>query len=94
LADIEAGIWTAFEHTGVATVLTDIANRFLRMNSAFVGLFGHSRADLLRMSMADVTHPDDLAESYARREALLAGKEPFFQIESATFTRTGASCGA
>ena len=34
------------------------------------------------MSMADITHPDDLTESLARREPLLAGENRFFQIES------------
>jgi PAS domain S-box-containing protein len=72
---------SAFEHTGVATVLTDIDNRFVRVNAAFARMFGYSEAEMLGMSMADLTHPDDVAESYARREGLLAGKEPFIQME-------------
>src|SRR5205807_2223786 len=85
----EALFRSAFEHTGVATVLTDVDNRFIRVNAAFARMFGYSQAEMLGMSMADLTHPDDVAESYARREALLARKEPFFQIEKRYFHKDG-----
>jgi PAS domain S-box-containing protein len=71
----------AFDHTGVATVLTDIDNRFVRVNTAFAGLFGYDPSEMSELSMADVTHPDDLAASYAGRESLLAGERHFFQME-------------
>jgi two-component system, cell cycle sensor histidine kinase and response regulator CckA len=80
---------SAFERTGVPTVLTDIGNRFSQVNGAFAAMFGHSQADMLGMAMADLTHPGDVAESYARREALLAEKEPFFQIEKRYFHKDG-----
>src|SRR5262245_17437660 len=69
----------AFEHTGVATALTNIENRFVRVNAAFAQTFGYSRAEMLRMTSAEITHPDDLPESDASRKALLAGKGQFFQ---------------
>src|SRR5439155_1740911 len=76
-------------YTNVATVLTDIDNRFLRVNAAFARLFGYSPAEMLHLSMPDVTHPDDLAESFARREALLAGGGHFFQMEKRYRHRDG-----
>src|SRR2546423_10688371 len=33
------------------------------------------------MSLRDVTHPDDLAQTRTQRQALLAGETNFFQIE-------------
>jgi PAS domain S-box-containing protein len=69
----------AFEDTNVATVLTDLDHRFVRVNAAFARLFGYTREDLLAMSMPDVTHPDDIADSLARREGLLAGEAHFVQ---------------
>jgi PAS domain S-box-containing protein len=79
----------AFEHTAVAMVLTDADNRFVRVNAAFAGMFGYTPDQMLGMTMADVTHPDDVAESYARREALLAGEGPFFQVEKRYLRRDG-----
>ena len=71
----------AFERTNVAMVLTDVNNRFIRVNAAFARLFGYSESEVLRMSLADVTYADDLADSLDRRQALLAGKSEFFQME-------------
>src|SRR5579863_3905840 len=72
---------SAFECTNVAMVLTDVDNRFVRVNAAFARLFGYSEDDVLRKTMADVTHPDDLAASLEHRQDLLAGRAEFFQME-------------
>ena len=72
---------SAFDYTHIAMVFTDSDNRFIRVNAAFAGLFGYSQPELLTMSMADITHPDYLAESYRRRDLLAAGATNFFQIE-------------
>lgn len=80
---------SAFEDTNVAMIVTGIDNRFVRVNAAFGRLFGYSPAELLEMSMGDFTHPDHLAESYAQREALLAGEIRFFQIEKRYLHKDG-----
>jgi PAS domain S-box-containing protein len=79
----------AFEHTGVAMVLTDINNTFIRVNASFAMLFGYTPPEMLGMTMADVTHPDDRAQSYGQREALLAGERPFFLMEKRYLHRDG-----
>jgi PAS domain S-box-containing protein len=79
----------AFENTHVAMAISDMANRFLRVNEAFSRMFGYSTQELLQLSVADITHPDDLAESYARRERLLAGESQFFQIEKRYLHKEG-----
>jgi PAS domain S-box-containing protein len=89
LRESEEKLRGAFEYTNVATVLTDIDNRFLRVNAAFARLFGYSPAEMLHLSMQDVTHPDDLADSFARREALLAGGGHSFEMEKRYLHRDG-----
>ena len=79
----------AFDDTGVAMVLTDIDNRFVRVNAAFGAMFGYAAADMIDMTMAGVTHPDDVAASLANRESLLAGERTFFQIEKRYRHRDG-----
>jgi PAS domain S-box-containing protein len=85
----EAQFRSAFEDTNVAMVLTDLDNRFLRVNAAFARLFGYSEEEMLKLSMAGITHPDHLAESYARRQALLAGEGHFFQMEKRYLHKDG-----
>jgi two-component system cell cycle sensor histidine kinase/response regulator CckA len=81
IRESEALFRGAFEHTHVAMVMTDVENRFLRVNSALARLFSYSEAEMVGMTMADITHPDDVAESYAKREGLLAGQGDYFQVE-------------
>ena len=79
LRGIEALFRSAFEDTNVAMVITALDNRLVRVNAAFALMFGYSPPEMLGMMMADITHPDDLAESYARREELFAGAQHFVQ---------------
>ncbi|VTR92186.1 histidine kinase : PAS domain S-box OS=Microvirga lotononidis GN=MicloDRAFT_00068440 PE=4 SV=1: PAS_9: PAS_4: PAS_4: PAS_9: PAS_3: PAS_9: HisKA: HATPase_c: Response_reg [Gemmata massiliana] len=75
----EAMLRGAFEDSNVPMVITALDHRFLRANAAFARLFGYTQTEMLNMSTADVTYPDDLPESYARRELLLAGASHFVQ---------------
>lgn len=89
LQDSERRFRSAFDHTDVAMVLTDLSNRFVRVNEAFSRLFGYSIEELQGMTVADITHPDDLAESYSRREGLMAGAGTHFQMEKRYVARDG-----
>lgn len=85
----EQELRSAFDHTNVAMVLTDLDNRFVRVNDAFARMFGYSREEILQLSMADITHPEDVAESLACRKTLVAGEPPFFQIEKRYLHKDG-----
>src|SRR5579862_4189943 len=80
---------STFEYTNIPTVLTDLDNRFVRANAAFAKMFGYSPAEVTKLTMADLTHPDDLEESYAQRRALLTGAVPFFQMEKRYLHKEG-----
>ena len=69
----------AFEDTNVAMVLTDVDNRFVRVNAAFGRLFGYSAGEMVGMTMMQITHPDDVAASLALRARLVAGESHFAQ---------------
>ena len=80
---------SAFDSTNIPMVVTDIDNRFLRVNAAFTEMFGYAEEELLKLSMADITHPDDLQESLDRRKAILAGEGSHFQIEKRYLHKDG-----
>ena len=67
----------AFEDTNVPMVITNLDNQFVRVNAAFGRLFGYAPAEMIGMTLADITHPDDLAReprapgSAARRRVAL-----------------------
>jgi two-component system cell cycle sensor histidine kinase/response regulator CckA len=81
----------SFDNTAVAMVLTDIENRFVRANASFAKLLGYTESEIHTLRMQDVTHADDVAESLARRERLLAGEGHFFQVEKKYLHKDGHS---
>jgi two-component system, cell cycle sensor histidine kinase and response regulator CckA len=79
----------AFEDTNVPMVVTDMDNRFVRVNAAFAAFFGYSVEEMLALDLAAVTHPDDLGESLARREELVASRATHFTLQKRYRHRSG-----
>ena len=66
----EAQFRSAFDDVAVGMALTDPENgRYLRVNEAWCNTLGYSEEDLLRMTSASVTYPEDLDATfdYVRR---------------------------
>ena len=60
LADSEELFRSAFSGAPIGIALSDYDGRLLRVNPALAELLGRSVAELLRLNVADITHPDDL----------------------------------
>ncbi len=80
----------AFDDTNLPMVLTDLDHCFVRVNAAFARLLGYTPGEMLGMTMPQITHPDDIAESYALRKPLLAGEKSYFQMEKRYLHRDGS----
>ena len=72
LRESEATFSGAFTHSPIGTALASPEGRWLRVNPAFCKLTGYSEAELLRRTIQDVTHPEDLEVS---QEKLRHGAE-------------------
>ena len=71
-----ARVSTMFEQAQVGLSEIRLDGRFLRVNEALCRLLGRSRQTLLSLSVADVTHPDDVAYSLEAAGALVASGRP------------------
>ncbi|HEX5562167.1 MAG TPA: EAL domain-containing protein [Nocardioidaceae bacterium] len=60
LADSEELFRSAFHGAPIGIALSDFGGRLLRVNPAMAELVGRSVEELLEMSVADITHPDDV----------------------------------
>ncbi|HUQ68395.1 MAG TPA: PAS domain S-box protein, partial [Planctomycetaceae bacterium] len=89
LRDSEERFRSAFERSNVAMVLTSLENRFIKANAAFARMFGYSNEEVLGLTMADITHPEHLADSYEQRELLLSGGGDVFQMEKRYLRKDG-----
>ena len=77
----EAQYRNTFEHAAVGIGHASREGRFLRCNPHLCEMLGYSEDELTRMTISEVTHPDDLAEDLILRQRLLTGEVSSYQIE-------------
>jgi len=59
----EARFRATFENAAAGMCTTDADGRFLQVNPVFCGFLGFTQPELLKLTMADVTHPDFLEDT-------------------------------
>jgi PAS domain S-box-containing protein len=77
LRDSEAHLAALFRQSGAAIAEADLDGRFLACNERYLELVGRSRDELMRLNVADITHPDDLPTNLRLLERLAATGEAF-----------------
>ena len=71
-----------FRHAPVGMELTGIGpTDFLAVNPAFCDFLGYTEDELLKMSITDVVHPDDLAAALPQAQRLVEGDLDNFEQE-------------
>ncbi len=65
--------------TGIGLVLND--NSFFKANTTLLKLFGYPEEEMLRLSLEEITHPDDLQKSYEKINAHHQGEVESYTIE-------------
>jgi PAS domain S-box-containing protein len=86
LRESESRFRTFFETEAVGTAEVDLNGRFVRVNQRYCQITGYSREELLGMSPADLTHPED-------RDAdrpYFQGQAPILDIEKRYIRKDGS----
>ncbi|QTE28153.1 EAL domain-containing protein [Pengzhenrongella sicca] len=73
LADSEEKFQCAFDDSPTGMVLSGLDGQIVRANPAFAAMIGHSPTQLVGRSIAELTHPDDLALDRANLRELTTG---------------------
>src|SRR5512139_2059121 len=63
-----------FDQAPVAAVLSDLRFRFLRVNDAFCAMTGYTREELMTMTFAQVTYPEEVERDRRAMRRLSAGE--------------------
>jgi PAS domain S-box-containing protein len=80
----------AFFHTvAVGTAEFSLDGRFLRVNERLCEITGHSREEVLQMTIADLTHPDDRPQEDQQLVAYLLGQSPAYQVDKRYVRKDG-----
>jgi PAS domain S-box-containing protein len=73
LADSEELFRSAFSGAPIGIALSDFDGQLLRVNSALASLLGRTTSELLQMTVAQITHPDDQATDEANLDEVQHG---------------------
>lgn len=71
----------AFDNASIGMCLVDMDARFMQVNRALCRLFGRDEDELSGLSLADVTHPDDLQASLAAVTDMIGGDTKPYRAE-------------
>ncbi|MCH6564229.1 MAG: PAS domain S-box protein, partial [Myxococcales bacterium] len=74
LRESETRFRSIFEHAGAGMHTIGPDGRFRQVNPAFCTMLGYSEQELLKLSLTDVTHPDDLGATRRQFDRMRAGK--------------------
>jgi PAS domain S-box-containing protein len=89
LRESEERFRRVFEEGPIGLALVGADYHFLKVNSALCRMVGYSEPELLALTFADITHPDDLQADVKLAEQLFRNEIPFYQMEKRYFTKSG-----
>jgi PAS domain S-box-containing protein len=91
LRESEARFRALFEHSGTGIASVELSTgRFVLVNPRFSEITGYSEAELLELTFADITHPEDRASNIQGRTQLLHGEIEEFQTEKRYVRKDGS----
>ncbi len=79
-----------FENAGVGIAHTDLTGRLLRVNEKFCDIVCRPRAELLRRTFQEITHPDDLTVSLGSLATLMRGESAVVGHEKRYLRKDGS----
>jgi PAS domain S-box-containing protein len=94
LRESEARFRGYFEQTLVGVIVAGADMRLQEVNQATCDLLGYSREELLALTWADITHPDDVATDLARNQRVMARGVDSLRIEKRFIHKNGSVVAA
>ena len=89
LSESEERFRRVFEEGPLGLALVGKDFHFLKVNGALCQMVGYSEAELLQMSFADITHPDDLGANVELAEKLFKHEIPLYQLQKRYVRKNG-----
>jgi diguanylate cyclase (GGDEF)-like protein/PAS domain S-box-containing protein len=81
LRESEDRFRSAFAHAPIGMALADRGGRIFRVNDAFAHMLGRTPAELVGLSIRDVTHPDDWSDNDEYIARLFSGELSGYRME-------------
>ncbi len=89
LQESEQRFRAVFDNAAVGIDVLDSVGRFVEVNSALANMLGYTREELRERTLAELTHPDDLADSKEKFDLLVKGKIDSYRLEKRYIRKDG-----
>ena len=91
LRESEERFRATFEHAAVGAAQVGIDGRWLRVNRRLCEIVDYTQDELLSMTFADITHPDDLEADLEQTRAMLRGESQTYTMEKRYAKKDGST---
>jgi diguanylate cyclase (GGDEF)-like protein/PAS domain S-box-containing protein len=78
-----------FDMAPIGMAISSLKGKFTRVNRALCDALGYSKAELLELSFAEISHPDDWEIHHNLEQKLIDTEESNFQIEKRFIAKNG-----
>ncbi|HQT27202.1 MAG TPA: PAS domain S-box protein, partial [Burkholderiales bacterium] len=79
-----------FERAMVGMAATSVEMKWLEVNDAMCNILGYSREELMSLTWADLTHPEDIGTNLEKFDLMLSGKSDGHVIENRFVRKDGS----
>jgi PAS domain S-box-containing protein len=90
LEEARTRLRNAFEHAPIGMALVAPDGRWISANPALCRITGYTEDELLGLTFADITHPEDLDADGQLAARVLAGELDSYELDKRYIHRTGA----
>jgi PAS domain S-box-containing protein/putative nucleotidyltransferase with HDIG domain len=90
----EALYRSIFKQLAVGVAHSDSEGRFLDVNPKFCEITGYTRKEALSLGISELTHPDDIEQSFDARTRLLGGIGSGYEREARVIRKDGSALWA
>ncbi len=89
LRDSEEHFRAIFERSTIGKSITTPTGQLLKINQSFADMLGYTVEEMQKLNFAELTHPDDTAESQECVRCLLANEQSSYQMEKRYLHKKG-----
>ena len=89
LRDREALFHAMFDHATIGILAVEWSSQGIWINPAFTRLLGYSREELARISVQEISHPEDFEADRARFEKLMQGEIDHYELTKRYLRKDG-----
>ena len=89
LRESEERFRASFEHGAIGMAITALDGSIQQTNAAFRAMLGYTRSELEKLSIAHITHADDLSANLTGIQPIIDGETPSFRMEKRCIHKDG-----